>query len=105
MSPCRSDLRRQGDTCVDGATHPPRVLALKASQLRMILVAVAVTVCQTVLRRRGLLPGGATGAWPFYVRKPLSQPEHIVLAQVQGRVCSESSEAPTSASGAATTTD
>ncbi|KNZ34573.1 MAG: hypothetical protein AD742_00665 [Methylibium sp. NZG] len=48
-----------------------------------------------VLKKRGLL-GGAGGPWPFYAKRPLSQPEqvlyhrlvkalpeHIVLAQVQ----------------------
>lgn len=48
------------------------------------------------LKKRGLLEGKGTGPWPFYVKKPLTQPEqvlyhrlvkalpdHIVLAQVQ----------------------
>lgn len=58
----------------------------------LLLIAVVVLA---ILKQRGLL-GGAAGPWPFYVRKPLSQPEqvlyfrlvralpdHIVLAQVQ----------------------
>lgn len=61
----------------------------------VILLALAV-VAVAVLQRRGLLAGGASGPWPFYARRPLSQPEqvlyhrlvkslpdHIVLAQVQ----------------------
>ena len=60
--------------------------------LFFLLLAVVVLA---ILKQRGLL-GGPTGPWPFYVRKPLSQPEqvlyfrlvralpdHIVLAQVQ----------------------
>ena len=57
------------------------------------LLAIAALV---VLKRLGLLARGAGGPWPFYVKRPLSQPEqvlyhrliralpeHIVLAQVQ----------------------
>ena len=60
--------------------------------LLLLLIAVVVVA---ILKQRGLL-GGATGPWPYYARKPLSQPEqvlyfrlvralpdHIVLAQVQ----------------------
>ena len=59
----------------------------------LVLLAVAGLV---VLRRVGILASAGSGAWPFYVKKPLSQPEqvlyhrliralpeHIVLAQVQ----------------------
>jgi hypothetical protein len=59
------------------------------------LLAVAVAVL-LYLKKRGLLEGKATAPWPFYVKKPLTQPEqvlyhrliralpeHIVLAQVQ----------------------
>ena len=48
------------------------------------------------LKKQGLLEGKGTGPWPFYIKKPLTQPElvlyyrlvralpdHIVLAQVQ----------------------
>jgi len=61
-----------------------------------VLVLLAIVVAGLLLLKRlGLLRTGA-GRWPFYVRKPLSQPEqvlyhrlvralpeHIVLAQVQ----------------------
>ncbi|EHR70692.1 Protein of unknown function (DUF2726) [Burkholderiales bacterium JOSHI_001] len=49
-----------------------------------------------ILKKKGLLDGKGSGPWPFYVKKPLTQPEqvlyhrlvkalpdHIVLAQVQ----------------------
>ena len=60
-----------------------------------LLFFVLVAVVLAVLKQRGLL-GAASGPWPFYAKKPLSQPEqvlyhrlvkslpeHIVLAQVQ----------------------
>jgi hypothetical protein len=61
----------------------------------LVLVVLAVLVL-AVLKKLGLLQGGTSGPWPFYVKRPLSQPEqilyhrliralpdHIVLAQVQ----------------------
>jgi Protein of unknown function (DUF2726) len=61
--------------------------------LYLVVLAFVVLV---VLKRLGLLSTPATGPWPFYVKRPLSQPEqvlyhrliralpeHIVLAQVQ----------------------
>jgi len=51
--------------------------------LLSLLVLIAIVVSGLLLLKHlGLLRTGA-GRWPFYVRKPLSQPEHIVLAQVQ----------------------
>ena len=60
--------------------------------LVLLLFALAVLV---ILKKRGL-PAAADGPWPFYAKRPLSQPEqvlyhrlvkalpeHIVLAQVQ----------------------
>jgi hypothetical protein len=59
-------------------------------------VLVLAVVALVVLKKLGLLNGGTRGPWPFYVKRPLSQPEqvlhhrliralpeHIVLAQVQ----------------------
>jgi hypothetical protein len=59
------------------------------------LLVFAVLVL-AYLKKRGLLDGAATGPWPFYVKRPLTQPEqvlyhrliralpdHVVLAQVQ----------------------
>jgi hypothetical protein len=59
----------------------------------LIITAVALLL---YLKKQGLLEGKATGPWPFYIKKPLTQPEqvlyhrlvkalpeHIVLAQVQ----------------------
>ena len=67
---------------------------LKSLLWPLALVVLAVVVL-AVLKQRGLLRGNS-GPWPFYVRKPVSQPEqilyfrlvralpdHIVLAQVQ----------------------
>lgn len=61
----------------------------------LILLAIVVAVL-LYLKKRGLLEGSGSGQWPFYVKKPLTQPEqvlyhrlvkalpeHIVLAQVQ----------------------
>jgi len=62
----------------------------------LFAVLVVVTVALVVLKKLGFLAGGAQGAWPFYIKRPLSQPEqvlyhrlvralpdHIILAQVQ----------------------
>ena len=59
----------------------------------LFVVAIALLV---YLKKQGLLEGEGTGPWPFYIKKPLTQPEqvlyhrlvkalpdHIVLAQVQ----------------------
>lgn len=61
--------------------------------LVLLVLAVAVLL---YLKKQGLLEGGGSGPWPFYVKKPLTHPEqvmyhrlvkalpeHIVLAQVQ----------------------
>ena len=61
--------------------------------LVLLLLAVALLL---YLKKQGFLEGGGSGSWPFYVKKPLTQPEqvlyhrlvkalpeHIVLAQVQ----------------------
>ncbi len=63
--------------------------------LFVLLLVVLASVALAVLKKRGLLGAGG-GPWPFYVKRPLSQPEqilyhrlvrslpeHIVLAQVQ----------------------
>lgn len=68
---------------------------MKSVLLVVVTVLVLCVVALLVAKRLGLLRGGA-GSWPFYVRRPLSQPEqvlyhrlvrtlpdHIVLAQVQ----------------------
>jgi Protein of unknown function (DUF2726) len=62
----------------------------------IVLVLAAAIVLLLYLKKQGLLAGKGTGPWPFYVKKPLTQPEqvlyhrlvkalpdHIVLAQVQ----------------------
>jgi hypothetical protein len=64
--------------------------------LFVLLVLLGVAIIALVLAKRFGLVGGTSGTWPFYVRRPLSQPEqvlyhrliralpeHIVLAQVQ----------------------
>jgi hypothetical protein len=68
---------------------------LKTFFVVLVLLAVAIALL-IYLKKRGLLEGKGTGPWPFYVKKPLTQPEqvlyhrlvkalpdHIVLAQVQ----------------------
>jgi hypothetical protein len=68
---------------------------LKTLLVILLLLLVVAVVALLVAKRLGLL-GGASGTWPFYVKRPLSQPEqvlyhrlvralpeHIVLAQVQ----------------------
>lgn len=62
----------------------------------VVLLVIATVVALVVLKRMGTLTSSGGGAWPFYVKKPLSPPEqvlyhrlirslpeHIVLAQVQ----------------------
>jgi len=67
------------------------------SILALVVVLVVISVVALVfLKKLGLLNVGQRGPWPFYVKRPLSQPEqvlyhrliralpeHIVLAQVQ----------------------
>ncbi|MBT9161182.1 MAG: hypothetical protein DDT26_02486 [Dehalococcoidia bacterium] len=68
---------------------------MNTALLALILLAIAVAVL-LFLKKQGLLEGSRSGQWPFYVKKPLTQPEqvlyhrlvkalpeHIVLAQVQ----------------------
>ena len=64
--------------------------------LLVVILLVAVVALLFYLKKQGLLEGKRTGSWPFYIKKPLTQPEqvlyhrlvkalpdHIVLAQVQ----------------------
>jgi hypothetical protein len=64
--------------------------------LVVVILLVAVVALLLYLKKQGLLEGKGTGPWPFYIKKPLTQPEqvlyhrlvkalpdHIVLAQVQ----------------------
>ena len=61
----------------------------------LVLLIVLALVAVVIVKKRGLT-GGAEGSWPFYAKRPLTQPEqvlyhrlvkflpeHIVLAQVQ----------------------
>lgn len=69
---------------------------MKSLLLLLVVLIVLAAVALVVLKKLGLLNVGPTGPWPFYVKRPLSQPEqvlyhrliralpdHIVLAQVQ----------------------
>lgn len=62
----------------------------------VVLVAALVLAALVYLKKRGASADGSSSPWPFYVKKPLTQPEqvlfhrlvaalpdHIVLAQVQ----------------------
>lgn len=62
----------------------------------LLLLGLLVAVVLVILKHLGLLAGRRPRPWPFYVKRPLSQPEqvlyhrmiralpeHIVLAQVQ----------------------
>lgn len=77
-----------------GCSKYPEARSLKTLLLLLLLVILASAVF-VVLKQRGLL-GSVSGPWPFYAKRPLSQPEqvlyhrlvkalpeHIVLAQVQ----------------------
>ena len=68
---------------------------MKTILIFALVLFVLAIVALLILKKLGLLAGG-TGPWPFYIKKPLSQPEqvlyhrliralpeHIVLAQVQ----------------------
>ena len=69
---------------------------MKSLLFLLLLLLVLAVVAAALLRKRGSLPTGSAGPWPFHVRKLLSVPEqvlyhrlvkalpeHIVLAQVQ----------------------
>lgn len=62
----------------------------------VLIILVLLILALIVTKKLGLFPGLDSATWPFYVKKPLSQPEqilyhrlvhalpdHIVLAQVQ----------------------
>jgi hypothetical protein len=62
----------------------------------LVVLIILAIVGLAVLKKLGLLNTGTSGPWPFYVKRPLTQPEqvlyhrliralpeHIVLAQVQ----------------------
>ncbi len=64
--------------------------------IALLLLLALASVALVIIKRLGLLASGTSGPWPFYVKRPLSQPEqvfyhrliralpeHIVLAQVQ----------------------
>ncbi len=64
--------------------------------LLVLLVLVLIVVALAVMKKRRHLGSGQADSWPFYAKRPLSQPEqvlyhrlvsalpeHIVLAQVQ----------------------
>ena len=68
---------------------------MKTLFILLLLIVVAV-VLLAIAKKRGLLSQAGSRTWPFYVKKPLTQPEqvlyhrliralpeHIVLAQVQ----------------------
>ena len=70
-------------------------MLMKTILIFALVLFVLAIVALLILKKLGLLAGG-TGPWPFYIKKPLSQPEqvlyhrliralpeHIVLAQVQ----------------------
>ncbi|MFN3417544.1 MAG: DUF2726 domain-containing protein [Caldimonas sp.] len=69
---------------------------MKSFAVVFLVLFVLASVALVVLRKLGVLNAGPSGPWPFYVKRPLSQPEqvlyhrlvralpeHIVLAQVQ----------------------
>jgi hypothetical protein len=69
---------------------------LKTTLFVLLGLAVALVAILVVLKKLGLLRPAEAGQWPFYVKRPLSQPEqvlyhrllsalpeHFVLAQVQ----------------------
>ncbi len=62
----------------------------------VVVLFLLLVIAVVVLKRLGLLNAGPSGPWPFYAKRPLTQPEqilyhrliralpdHIVLAQVQ----------------------
>ena len=71
-------------------------MPVKSLVVAGFVVLLLVVLALAVLKKLRLLKGGAGSPWPFYVKRPLSQPEqvlyhrliralpdHIVLAQVQ----------------------
>lgn len=55
-----------------GITNPLKTILTFA-----VLLAVAVAVL-LYFKKRGLLEGSGTAPWPFYVKKPLTQPEQVL---------------------------
>lgn len=97
LSPGRQRLLPRAAWLARWATHPPHLLCSALKTLLVILLfLLAIAVIGLIVAKRMGLLGAATGTWPFYVKRPLSQPEqvlyhrliralpeHIVLAQVQ----------------------
>jgi len=90
--PC---LREPVNSALGRTTRSTMLPATLKPLLWPLLLLLLAVVVLALLKQRGLL-GGTPGPWPFYARKPLSQPEqvlyfrlvralpdHIVLAQVQ----------------------
>lgn len=79
------------------AAHTTLVSTPFVKTLLLVLLVLALAVVALLIAKRlGLLRTGAPSVWPFYVKRPLTQPEqvlyhrlvkalpeHIVLAQVQ----------------------
>lgn len=77
------------------STSPLAYIPVKTILFVLLLLALLV-VALAIAKRLGLSPPASSSKWPFYVKKPLTQPEqilyhrlvsalpeHIVLAQVQ----------------------
>jgi very-short-patch-repair endonuclease len=86
----RGNAQQTAAALIFGITH-----TLKTALTFAAVLAVAIGVL-LYLKKQGLFEGKGTRPWPFYVKKPLTQPEqilyhrlskalpeHIVLAQVQ----------------------
>ena len=69
---------------------------MKSTLTLLVVLFIFAAVAVVIVKWLGLLSGGQGGPWPFYVKRPLTQPEqvlyhrlicalpeHIVLAQVQ----------------------
>lgn len=77
------------------STSPPAYIPVKTI-LFVLFLLVLLVVALAIAKKLGLLTAASSSKWPFYVKKPLTQPEqilyhrlvsalpeHIVLAQVQ----------------------
>ncbi len=51
----------------------------------LIFALILLTVCSLVIAvlKRRARPDASTAPWPFYVRKPLSQPEQVLYHRLQ----------------------
>lgn len=61
----------------EGRSHQSLEPPLKTA-LFLLLVVILAVVTLVILKRRGLTGPASDAPWPFYAKRPLSQPEQVL---------------------------